>query len=756
VAETGAPLPENKITGNAIGEMRGGFGTGRSGFGPGGGRTRWGTIGSGRYGTIGHGSGRGLTLRGGRTVVPRVRTGPATATGNLTKAIIRRIIRRYLRRIRYCYERVLLVNPKVKGKIPVRFVIGPSGAVVRARADKGNKKVARCVERVIKQMRFPAPRGGGNVTVRYPFTFSTTGGGGGRVGGKVPPQVRMKIEKVAVEGLASAKANRSHASGITTHLYHSFNPMAACLDHARLRGQTRLKRVGVRLRVGKDGHVRRVVTVGADRTLRACLRKVLSKAKLVGGPKPVVARFILHITGSARAVATVSLGSLYASGGLPKAVVRRTLGKKLPRFRRCYVTALSRSKSLRGKAVLQFTLSPASKVVHARTTGVPATLGACLSRVARTVKLPKHRAAGAPIFKQTLELRASGLIEPHLVSAPVRKQPDTVSKARPEPVTRQKPKPVERPKLLSLAKRTWKYCRTASPRPVTRRLPALRDCYAAALKQHPTLRGRLQLAYYADARGNIASVHLFGPNGHHLQGCFQRAFSPRPPQSNTPYRAVRCELALTNGSKAPLPVRGTTVAVSATNIRITAAGKTTVLMPTGELFSSKDAKVLRKEVAARLHPLLTGIRRGARVVAFRVDPEVDVAAVAVLAGAFGSLGINQFRFWEKSGSGWSLTSDYLAPSWPHDCHAPKRSLQLMVSAPNARLTRGKQVIGVLSRATNDSITEIETLLDRSRKRWPNRRQLRIRVLASHPYEVLTKTIRAAAKRGYLEPLVVFE
>ena len=47
------------LIGNEVGEMAGGWGYGLAGVGPGGGGTGWGTIGTGRYGLIGHGSGTG-------------------------------------------------------------------------------------------------------------------------------------------------------------------------------------------------------------------------------------------------------------------------------------------------------------------------------------------------------------------------------------------------------------------------------------------------------------------------------------------------------------------------------------------------------------------------------------------------------------------------------------------------------------------------------------------------------------------------
>jgi hypothetical protein len=173
------------LLGDEAGEMQGGFGFGRSGFGAGGGGTGWGTIGTGRYGTIGHGSGTGSGygvgsgrggMRGRKAATPQVRIGNATATGDLDKNIIRRYIRRKLPRIKYCYEKQLLVKPGISGTVKSQFQISPQGSVLNSSASGVSPEVADCVAGVIKTIQFPKPKGGGLVQVRYPFTFRPTGG----------------------------------------------------------------------------------------------------------------------------------------------------------------------------------------------------------------------------------------------------------------------------------------------------------------------------------------------------------------------------------------------------------------------------------------------------------------------------------------------------------------------------------------------------------------------------------------------------
>jgi hypothetical protein len=170
------------LIGNDPGVANGGFGFGRSGFGPGGGsNTGLGTIGTGRYGTIGGGgTGHGYGIGGGRggmhgrtAAVPQVHIGQPSAVGDLDKAIIRRYIRRNINKIQYCYEKELLAKPGLKGTVATQFFISPNGDVPTATASGVDTNVASCVRDVIAGIEFPKPKGGGGVQVSYPFTFDS-------------------------------------------------------------------------------------------------------------------------------------------------------------------------------------------------------------------------------------------------------------------------------------------------------------------------------------------------------------------------------------------------------------------------------------------------------------------------------------------------------------------------------------------------------------------------------------------------------
>src|SRR5206468_1189552 len=152
--------------------------------GTGAGGTGWGTIGTGRYGTIGRGSGTGYGVGGGRggmrgrtANVPTVSIGQPNAQGDLDKAIIRRYIKRNQQKIQYCYEKELLAKPQLAGTVMANFLITPNGNVSSSAGSGVDPNVANCVADVIRNIEFPKPKGGGNVQVNYPFIFRLGGGG---------------------------------------------------------------------------------------------------------------------------------------------------------------------------------------------------------------------------------------------------------------------------------------------------------------------------------------------------------------------------------------------------------------------------------------------------------------------------------------------------------------------------------------------------------------------------------------------------
>ncbi|MCP4445550.1 MAG: AgmX/PglI C-terminal domain-containing protein [Myxococcales bacterium] len=174
------------LLGSEVGEMAGPWCHGVEGVGPGADGDGWGTIGTGNYGLIGHSEGTGTgykpghgkgELRRHKASPPKVTIGPIDQNGDLDPSIIRRYVRKKLSRIRYCYEKELVVSPRLSGTVVTQFTISPMGIVqsVKARG-LGNPGVESCVSAAIESIQFPKPKDGGYVNVRsYPFTFQPAG-----------------------------------------------------------------------------------------------------------------------------------------------------------------------------------------------------------------------------------------------------------------------------------------------------------------------------------------------------------------------------------------------------------------------------------------------------------------------------------------------------------------------------------------------------------------------------------------------------
>jgi hypothetical protein len=106
--------------------------------------------------------------------IPRIeQTEPVVGTTD--KDAIRRVVRMHISEIRACYNEGLKVDPALAGRITIEFVIGPSGQVEDATATDitglGDPRLPTCIEAAIEQWVFPKPRGGGRVTVSYPFNL---------------------------------------------------------------------------------------------------------------------------------------------------------------------------------------------------------------------------------------------------------------------------------------------------------------------------------------------------------------------------------------------------------------------------------------------------------------------------------------------------------------------------------------------------------------------------------------------------------
>ena len=143
-------------------------------FGSGGGRLTRGTAqllrGSG-FARIGKNSGARVRGRVKRAVARSV-----VARGSISRAEIAKVINENFGQVQSCYERALIANPSLSGKLSLEWTINTDGRVSSTRqkfSTLKDAKVASCIMSRLKTWRFPKPRGG-IVIVSYPFNFTAT------------------------------------------------------------------------------------------------------------------------------------------------------------------------------------------------------------------------------------------------------------------------------------------------------------------------------------------------------------------------------------------------------------------------------------------------------------------------------------------------------------------------------------------------------------------------------------------------------
>lgn len=149
----------------------GGLGSGDVGFGPGGGGSGLG--GPGRGTGLGGGGGRGTGM-GGRGLRLAVRAqNLKTQTGLRPAAEIQKIVDKNQGAIEECYA-AARSNTDAKGKMTVRIIIAPDGAVTNAQVANStirNESLNRCVVSKMKRMKFSSIPQKVNQSVDIPYDF---------------------------------------------------------------------------------------------------------------------------------------------------------------------------------------------------------------------------------------------------------------------------------------------------------------------------------------------------------------------------------------------------------------------------------------------------------------------------------------------------------------------------------------------------------------------------------------------------------
>ncbi|MCJ8277250.1 MAG: AgmX/PglI C-terminal domain-containing protein [Bdellovibrionales bacterium] len=135
-------------------------------------------LGSGGYATRGRGGGKQgygrMNTGGSGAAYTEPLSEEALIEGGLDRDQIASVINRHIGQVIYCYEKGLQTQPRLSGRVNVRFVIGQTGRVKTAQVANtslGSKKVENCIIRKLTSWKFPKPYGNVNVNVTYPFVL---------------------------------------------------------------------------------------------------------------------------------------------------------------------------------------------------------------------------------------------------------------------------------------------------------------------------------------------------------------------------------------------------------------------------------------------------------------------------------------------------------------------------------------------------------------------------------------------------------
>jgi len=170
------------MTGSTVGDAGGVLGMGLKGSGGGGGGTG-NTIGIGAVGTRGvaggegkYGTGIGMGKKSSADI--SITQSDPEVTGSMDPELIRRVVRSHHDQLKYCYDNALTKNPKLTGKVSVRWIITEAGTVASSNvvnSTTNTPDLDRCIAGRVLTWIFPKPKGGGVAVVTYPFVFKQAG-----------------------------------------------------------------------------------------------------------------------------------------------------------------------------------------------------------------------------------------------------------------------------------------------------------------------------------------------------------------------------------------------------------------------------------------------------------------------------------------------------------------------------------------------------------------------------------------------------
>ena len=133
-----------------------------------------GSVGTG-YGTAGLGTGTGTRgVKGAVVGKPQLSSGNGRTEG-LSREQVLKAMQPYLGKIQSCYERSMLSDPNLAGRIDFEWTISPAGGVKNVQIKKnsvaGGEQLGECVVGVIRSIKFPTASNGEETSPAIGFPF---------------------------------------------------------------------------------------------------------------------------------------------------------------------------------------------------------------------------------------------------------------------------------------------------------------------------------------------------------------------------------------------------------------------------------------------------------------------------------------------------------------------------------------------------------------------------------------------------------
>jgi hypothetical protein len=114
-----------------------------------------------------------------RAVVHEPPKAKISIRGGMSREAVLKVVNGHLDEIRDCYERELLHNPGISGKILMEWLIQLDGTVRYAKVKFTNighsSDLHTCLQAQVVTWNFPRPKGGEEVLVTFPFLFESMG-----------------------------------------------------------------------------------------------------------------------------------------------------------------------------------------------------------------------------------------------------------------------------------------------------------------------------------------------------------------------------------------------------------------------------------------------------------------------------------------------------------------------------------------------------------------------------------------------------